>query len=148
MYGCRSETWTMKLYGRKRNRLGFRSILAKTTVLCLVTAFPAVCLAWIFGGSTVMLGVAAGFAIAIANFYASLITVLSVSGERPASSIMLVLFSFPTRFLAIGSVLYLISRTDKINTFTTAVTLVVIYTMFAFSEFRFASLSGKPQSKT
>lgn len=92
-----------------------------------------------------MFGVAAGFAIALANLWASLFTVHSVSGERPASSILLVLFSFPTRFLAIGIVLYLISGTEAVNIYATAVTLVVTYTMFAFSEFWFASWREESQ---
>jgi len=94
-----------------------------------------------------MFGVIAGYVIAIVNIYATLFTVLGVSGERPASSILLVLFSFPTRLFAIAVALYLISRIDAINIFTTVVTLVVVYTMFAFSELRFASLHGESQSK-
>lgn len=125
--------------------MGFRAILMKTTTLGFLAAVPAVCLAWIMGGRPVMFGVAAGFAIALANLWASLFTVHSVSGERPASSILLVLFSFPTRFLAIGIVLYLISGTEAVNIYATAVTLVVTYTMFAFSEFWFASWREESQ---
>ncbi len=127
--------------------MGFRAIFIKTTTLALVTAVPVAGLAWFFGGPSIVFGVIAGYLIATVNMYATLFTVLGVSGERPASSILLVLFSFPTRLLVIAVALYLISRIDAINIFTTVVTLVVVYTMFAFSELRFASLHGESQSK-
>ncbi len=127
--------------------MGFRGIFLKTTALGLLTGVPVAGLAWYFGGLSVMFGVVAGYVIALLNLYAVLFTVLGVSGERPASSILLVVFSFPTRLFAIALALYLIAQIKAINIFTTIVTLVVVYTMFAFSELRFASLHGESQSK-
>lgn len=127
--------------------MNYRSILLKTAALGVVVTAPAAYAVWLVAGRAAALGVVAGSGIALVNLAASLFTVLGVSGERPASSIMLVLFSFPTRLLMICVALYLILRTGAINIYATTVTLVVVYTIFAWSEFRFASLRNDSLSK-
>jgi len=128
--------------------MGFKGIFTKTTALGFLIAIPAAILARILGGPTVMYGVIIGFLIALANVYASMGTIMNVSGERPASSIMLVMFSFPIRMVMIVFALFLVAKTGAINVFATVVTLVVVYTVFAFSEFSFASLRGHSQSNS
>ncbi len=127
--------------------MNYRSILGKTAALGVIVTTPAVIAVWYFAGRAAAFGVIAGSSIALVNLAASLFTVMTVSGERPATSILLVMFSFPVRLAAVGAAFFLISRSGLINISTTAVSLVVVYTMFAWSEFRFASLRNDSLSK-
>lgn len=120
-------------------------ILYKTLTLGLLLFLPAAAAGWYFGGTRVLLGVAAGSAIAAANLAASLVIVSYACVADKASSLALVLSGLMTRLMLIALIFFLISKIPQINIFTVAVTLVVLYTVFAFSEFRFSTAAQRPQ---
>lgn len=122
-----------------------RDIVVKTALLALVLTVPALIFGWYVSGVSGVLGSAAGAVIALGIILSAAFVASKTTGERPGFSMALMLFSFLGRLLAVGLIFYLISKIPQINIFTAAVTLVVLYTVFAFSEFRFATIAQEPR---
>lgn len=127
--------------------MNYESILVRTAIIGLFLVVPAAIAAGLMIDRAAAYGVLAGFVIAVANLFASLYLLLRVSADHPNRSLAVMLFGFLVRLSMIGLVLYLLSTIRQINISTAGITLVVVYSVFAFSEFRFSSLPNESQSR-
>lgn len=117
----------------------YRPILRSMTILAAILFAIVASLSYYFGKAPALLGVTIAFALALGNFYASAL-ILSRATETPKAIFpALILFGFVGRLTLIGLFFFLVSRIRQINLFATLITFVLLYTVLAFSELKFAS---------
>lgn len=121
----------------------YRPILRSMTILAVII-FPVIAaLSYYFGRAAAFLGVTIAFALALGNFYTSAFILSRAIEISKASSQALILFGFVGRLTVMGLVFFLVSRIRQINLFATLITFVLIYTVLAFSDLKFASRTTK-----
>lgn len=124
----------------------YRPILRSITILAAILFPFAAVSSYYLGKEPALFGISVAFALALGNFYASAL-ILSRATENPkAISPALILFGFVGRLTLIGLFFFLVSRISQINLFATLITFVLLYTVLAFSELKFASRTTEASS--